>query len=334
MVTTAAKQRSTKNGARPTSNRRASLKDKANWPSDIEEAYERAPGPYTIQNALHIIGEEYFELFNGWLVEKAMTDSEERRIAGIIQEILSLAARALDWGQAYPDQFECKMFKLNLVEPVEREGQSEKDKYDVVKPDVCLLSHQRFETLVEPAVPGRKHLMLRGGPELAVELRSPSNRRTEEHKKRTSYFANGTLIVWDVAPEKRKIWVYEANNPDQPTEYGEEDEITCEQFLPGWKRKVADFFTPRLSAEQIVGQQAEKWRNESEAKGRIEGRIEGGVEAAKRILLRLATHRFGVEKLLPDLETRLGGYTLEQLTDLADTIATSPTLEDWLATFS
>lgn len=327
MVTTAAKQRTTKNGARPSSQRRASLKDRASWPADLEEAYAREPGPHTIPNALHIFGEEYFELFNGWLVEKPMTDWEERRIAGIIQEILSLAARALDWGQAYPDQVECKMFKPDLgdadkVEPDEI-------KPDVVKPDVCLVSHQRAETLVEPAKAGNKHLMLRGGPELAVELRSPSNRRTEERRKRESYFANGTLIVWDVEPEKHKIWVYEATNPDQPKEYSEDDEITCEQFLPGWKRKVADFFTPRQNAEQIVGPQAQEWRAESEAKGRTEGEF----EAVKRILLRQSKRRFGAENLPQDLETRLSGYNLEQLTDLADTIATSATLEEWLASF-
>jgi Uma2 family endonuclease len=43
-------------------------------------------------------------------------------------------------------------------------------------------------------------LVLQGGPDLVVELRSPSNTRPEEKRKRPQYFDNGTLIVWDVDP--------------------------------------------------------------------------------------------------------------------------------------
>ena len=93
-----------------------------NWPADIGEAYRRYRGPHTIQNAEVLIQEEPLEIYNGWLVWQDMTDAEERRIAAVIQEILSMAARVVNFGQAYPDQFECLMINE-----------------DIFKPDVCLV---------------------------------------------------------------------------------------------------------------------------------------------------------------------------------------------------
>lgn len=291
---------------------------KSDWPLNILQAYTRYTGPYTIHNVSTLLEEESLELYNGWLVWQAMTNAQERRIAGIIQEILSLAARACGFGQAYPDQFECLMTNG-----------------DTFKPDVCLISDQRFETQVGLVhlQGGGEHQVLKGGPELVVEIRSPSNRRNEERKKRSIYFASGTQVVWDVDPKRRRIWVYEAVNPLQGQEYKETDEISCAELLPGWRRTVGDFFTNRLTAEQIVGQAASEWRAASEQKGRAEGeqkgRVEGELEALHRVLLLQASARFGLE-LPADLTERLAKCEIEQLFELATTLATVSDLATWL----
>jgi hypothetical protein len=59
------------------------------WPDDIEDAYRRASGPYTIANAITLIEEEPLELFNGWLVWQEMTNAEERRIAAKVADFFS-----------------------------------------------------------------------------------------------------------------------------------------------------------------------------------------------------------------------------------------------------
>lgn len=277
------------------------------WPRTIGEAYQRGRGPYTLDNAWVLLEEEKLELYNGWLVWQEMTDPKERRIAGTIQEILSLAARAAHFGQAYPDQFECKM----------KSG-------DTLKPDVSLISTARFSTRLVKAGPNKEHQVLQGGPELVVEVRSPSNRRSEERRKRRKYFENETLVVWDVDPEQAKVWVYELESQQQPQEYKAEDIITCERLLPGWQHKVADFFALELSAEQVVGQVAAQWREE--------GREEGQKQALLNVLLLQAGIRFGTA-LPADLAAHLNSFSLEQLTGLVTTIATSLSLEDWLATF-
>ncbi|MEI6045126.1 MAG: Uma2 family endonuclease [Chloroflexota bacterium] len=290
------------------------------WPRDIEEAAQRPLGPYTLENSLELIEEKPIELYNGWLVWKEMTDPEERRVATIMLEILSSTARTYNFGQGYMDLFECKMATKELLIP-----------------DVSIVSTQRFESQIGPAIPGKKQLVLNGSPELVIEVRSPSNLRHEERTKRQKYFENGTLVIWDVEPKKRKIWLYEVENPKVFTEYGPKDTISCERLFPSWRRLVGDFFSKELTAEDIVGQAAKEWRAESEAKGEAKGeargRAEGELGALRRVLLIQAALRFKAEKLPTDLEVRLMGYTVAQLITLVNTIATSLTLEEWLDTF-
>lgn len=310
-----AKKRQRKNGTQPQrQNKQVSeYRSAENWPIDMEAAYRRYSGPYTIENAETLLSEEPLELYNGWLVWQEMTDPEERRVANNIQVILDLAARACEFGQAYPDQLECAM--------------ANGDEY---KPDLSILSNQRYESQVEPVRPdGKGKLILKGSPELVVEIRSPSNRRTKEREKRKNYFENGALVIWDVDYKKQRIFVYEAENPDIGKEYTKDDEITCQLLFPGWKRKVVDFFSKDLSAEEIVGVLADQWRAEGELKGRAEGEL----TALRSVLLRQAQRRFKTEQLSANLEARLNQYNVEQLTELADSLALNTTLEGWLNTF-
>ena len=304
--------------------------DACGWPRNILEAYNRWRGPYTVQNVAFLLEEEPLELYNGWLVWQAMTDPPERRVAANIQVILDLVARAAGFGQAYPDQLECVM------------GNG-----DTVKPDLCLISNQLFERKVRPVKkPDKegKHLKLHGSPELVVEIHSPSNTRAEERKKRDNYFASGARVIWDVDPRREIIRVFEPDNQEQGIEYIGEAEISCSLF-PNWKRQAADFFSKDLSVEQIVGQEAVKWRNESHAEGEAVGRAEGEAvgraegeavgrrKATQEMLLRQARRRFAVEQLPADLEAQLELLSVEQLAELADAVATSHDLDEWLESF-
>ncbi len=308
MVTTVAKPAQTKARRKP----RPPVFENANrWPRTILEAYARGRGPYNVENASTLLEEEPLEIYNGWLVWDKMTDFKERRAAANIHEILSFRARFVGFGQAYPDQVECEL----------SEG-------DVIKPDVCMVSEGRVIKKVIPRGPDNR-LILQGGPEVAVELRSPSNTRAEERRKREKYFDNGTLIVWDVDPIKDKVWVYRAENRGQSKLFQGNDLIDCEPFLPGWRHNIADFFADTLSAEKIAGEAATEWR----AEGHAQGQLEGQLQAVRELILRQAQRRFAGESLPTDFETRLTSFNLEQLNELADTIATTPGLKEWLTTF-
>src|SRR4051794_17742133 len=92
------KKRQSKHGSKSQVSGATHYRTRQDWPNGLGAAYQRGRGPYTIYNATTLVGEEPLELFNGWLVWQAMTDAEERRIAATIQEILSLAARAIGFG--------------------------------------------------------------------------------------------------------------------------------------------------------------------------------------------------------------------------------------------
>ena len=116
---------------------------------------------------------------------------------------------------------------------------------------------------------------LNGAPELVIEARSPANRRVQEARKRAQYFANGTLVVWDVDVDNQVIHVYRAASPEQFTRFGMDDEIDCEPLPPNWRRRVADMFAEEVSAEAIAGEVADAWKEEGQETGIEIGREEG-----------------------------------------------------------
>jgi hypothetical protein len=176
-----------------------------------------------------------------------------------------------------------------------------------------------------------------GGPELVVEVRSPSNRRAQERTKRQLYFTNDVHIVWDVDPVRQIIWVYRATAPAAPTEHSMADEIDCAPLLPGWRRRVADIFAERASAEAVAGEVAQAWlaegRTEGRAAGIAEGRAAGIAEGAARtlrdVLPMLVRVRFGSAPPA-DLPARLASCSLAQLHRLQAAVETCASLDEWL----
>lgn len=256
-----------------------------NWPRDIIQAYARGQGPYTVDNANTILEEEAVELYNGWLVWQEMTNPIERRVVANLQAMLDLSARKAGFGQAMPDQLECLL-----------------SNGDVIKPDASLLSWQKLESGLVPTGPNERPL-LRGCPELVIEVRSPSNWRAQERRKRQLYFTNQTQIVWDVDEANQEIWVYRTENPEQPTLYQMGDEITCEPLLPGWRRALAHIFAEEASAEAVAGEVAVAWRAEG---------VEIGATQRSREIARTMLE----EGIDPGLIAKVTGLSQAQLSGL------------------
>jgi Uma2 family endonuclease len=89
-----------------------------------------------------------------------------------------------------------------------------------------------------------------GAPVFAVEVRSegdygPSAER-EMAKKRTDYFATGTLVVWDVDLLSDSIVrVYRSSEPENATIYRRGENAEAEPSVPGWTIAVDDLFPNR-----------------------------------------------------------------------------------------
>lgn len=77
-------------------------------------------------------------------------------------------------------------------------------------------------------------------PDVAVEVKSPSQSWTEILEKVREYLAMGVRMVWVLDPEWQRLTVF---RPDQaPVTYAPENELDGGDVLPGFRCRVAEFF--------------------------------------------------------------------------------------------
>lgn len=79
-----------------------------------------------------------------------------------------------------------------------------------------------------------------GAPDLAVEVLSPDDRRSELVRKAHQYLRHGARLVWLVDPKKHTLTVF---RPDgDPTVLTIEDQIDGEDVIPGFRLPLAKLF--------------------------------------------------------------------------------------------
>jgi Uma2 family endonuclease len=78
-------------------------------------------------------------------------------------------------------------------------------------------------------------------PDVAVEVRSPSNRAGEVNKKVSEYLAVGTALVWVVDPSSNTVNIFRAGN-QPPITLNEGDVIENLPELPEFRCLVSEFF--------------------------------------------------------------------------------------------
>jgi Uma2 family endonuclease len=100
-------------------------------------------------------------------------------------------------------------------------------------PDVAFVRQDRVPTT-------RAGRFFDGAPDLAIEVISPSDRRSEVSAKVDQWLRAGALSVWVVDPPNRSIEVYRPAN--QVIRYRAGDELHDEPTLPGFTLKLADLF--------------------------------------------------------------------------------------------
>ncbi len=88
---------------------------------------------------------------------------------------------------------------------------------------------------------------LEGAPIFAAEVRSENDYGPQAERamarKRSDYFAAGTLVVWDVdLLSEDVVRVYRATDPDNPTIYRRGEIAEAEPAVPGWTMPVDDLF--------------------------------------------------------------------------------------------
>lgn len=112
------------------------------------------------------------------------------------------------------------------------------DEHNVFGPDVVWLSEER--------VPDRLDERLKGLPDLAVEVRSPSTWRYDLGKKKAAYERAGLAELWLVDTASGTVLVFRRSRRDTPgfdveLELSGPDELTSPQ-LPGFSLPVERVF--------------------------------------------------------------------------------------------
>jgi Uma2 family endonuclease len=77
-------------------------------------------------------------------------------------------------------------------------------------------------------------------PTLAVEVLSPTDRWGAVTRRITRFLQHGVTMVWLVDPDGRTVTIYRAGQLPQVLD--SEDEIICEDCLPGLRCRVAELF--------------------------------------------------------------------------------------------
>ena len=101
-------------------------------------------------------------------------------------------------------------------------------------PDVAYFSFAR-----QPTVPENYFEV---GPDLAVEVLSPSNRRKQIEEKIAEYLKAGTKLVWIVDPMDRTVTIY--REPLKGTVLRSGVMLEGEDVLPGFQCRVSSLFPP------------------------------------------------------------------------------------------
>ncbi len=102
-------------------------------------------------------------------------------------------------------------------------------------PDIAFVSFERFPEDGKDES-SRWHI----APDLAIEIISPTDDYEDVQEKITEYFTFGVRQVWIVSPESKTLSVYFSRTSVKILT--ENDELVCEEILPGFKMNLSEIF--------------------------------------------------------------------------------------------
>ncbi len=110
---------------------------------------------------------------------------------------------------------------------------TERNPDSVRGPDVFFITRERIDSA------GGLEGFLETGPELAVEVKSPSESWKDLQAKINEYFTAGVQEIWVLEPEERLLSVYRVD--ERPRTLHADEQISS-PLLPGFEIPVAELF--------------------------------------------------------------------------------------------
>jgi Uma2 family endonuclease len=159
------------------------------------------------------------ELIRGEVVTMPLQGGRHGRIAGKILRRVGDYVKAAHLGETYA---------------AETGFLVERDPDAVRGADVSFVTSQRLALITNE----EQHIPF--APDLAVEVRSPSDRDDEVDEKVQLWLAAGSQVVWTVDPDARIVVIHRRRA--EPVVVREDEEIDAGEVIPGFRCRVADFF--------------------------------------------------------------------------------------------
>ena len=168
---------------------------------------------------LLLMGDGRRELICGEVIELPPPGERHGKVAGRLFRHMSNYVAEHKLGEAYTETG----FLL------------ERDPDTVRAPDCAYVARERD-------IDTEKYIPL--APDLAVEVKSPSDTYEELQAKARFWLDHGTRLVWVALPEKRVVEVYEQGKAAEPLQLSENDadEIGGGDVLPGFRLAVRECF--------------------------------------------------------------------------------------------
>ena len=158
-----------------------------------------------------------FELMDGELIEMSGPGGTHGRIAIRLGTYLFLCAEENNLG----------------IVTGETGYHPPEDRYNLLLPDVAFIS---FDRAPDPFPDKLVPVM----PDLAVEIRSPSNTLAEMREKAQRYLRLGSTLVWVILPKDQTVEVHQTQTPVKTLELG--DSLSGEDVLPGFELELRRLF--------------------------------------------------------------------------------------------
>lgn len=174
---------------------------------------------YTAEDLWQMPTDQPWELWEGELKKVPGAGAEASSIAGTIFALLFPHVRTAN---------------LGMLTTADGTYILARDPDTVLVPDVAFVRWERLPGRTRPRgyapVP----------PDLAIEVRSPSDRPKDIADKLEHYRRAGVPLVWWVDPARRTVAVY--RDGQLAAELGEGDELDGGDVLPGLRLPVAEIF--------------------------------------------------------------------------------------------
>ena len=115
------------------------------------------------------------------------------------------------------------------------------DRYTLLGPDAAFTLNKREGPALHDGWEARM-------PDIAVEVRSPSNTMAELRRKAALYLRGGSSLVWIVMPETKsvEVWRLGLDGEIESETIDQDGALTGEDVLPGFELRLSQLFALQL----------------------------------------------------------------------------------------